>query len=112
MEEQKIQNDNEGGENMEQMQPSEKKRSFGPMFGIILVIILLVLGGFYLWGQKLNQEKVMTAEEILQQEDPLLSDIESQSSSDEISNIEDDLDAINLDDLDAELENIDQEFNF
>lgn len=107
-----TQNNNEVSENTEQMQPVSKKLSFGPVLGIILIIILLVLGGFYLWGQKLNTGGVMTAEEILQQEDPLLVDIESQSTSDEISNIEDDLGAIDLEALDSELENIDQEFNF
>ncbi|MBI5134598.1 MAG: hypothetical protein HZA81_04460 [Candidatus Taylorbacteria bacterium] len=33
------------------------KRSFGPAIGIIVIVILLIIGAFYVWGGKLSEEK-------------------------------------------------------
>lgn len=33
-------------------QPSEKK-SFGPLIGIILIVLVFVIGAFYFWGEKI-----------------------------------------------------------
>ena len=54
----------------------------------------------------------MTAEEISNQEDIVLENLKSQSTSDEIDDIEADLDATDLENLDSELDAIDQELNF
>jgi len=51
----------------------EKKKPVGAIFGIIIIIVLLVLAGFYFWGSHLNINALlnsqtatpeMTAEEI------------------------------------------------
>jgi len=39
---------------MDPMQPSVEKKSFGPIIGIIVIIIVLVIGAFYVWGGKLS----------------------------------------------------------
>ncbi len=88
-----------------------EKKSAGPLFGIIIIVVLIVLAGFYFWAQ-LGDRDVMTAEEIAAEIDPNLESLESQSLSDEIADIEADLDATGLDDLDMELEDIDLELNF
>ncbi len=43
-----------------QSAPSEKK-SFGPLVGIIVIAIALVLGAFYVWGGKLSSTEETAA---------------------------------------------------
>lgn len=97
------------------MSMGSSKKSFGPLFGIIIIIVLLLLAGFYFWGQYLGNQEIeptITADEIMTADDPVLDELETQSASDEIADIEADLDAGDLDALDAELESIDAELNF
>lgn len=35
------------------------KKSFGPLIGIIVIILLLVIGAFYVWGGKLSEEEAL-----------------------------------------------------
>ena len=99
-------------------QTSTPQKQMGPIFGIVIIVILLILGGFYFWGAQLSddsqiQDKTeMTAEEITNQEDTALENLERQSNSDELSDIEADLNATDLDSLDSELDAIDLELNF
>ena len=86
-----------------------EKKSAGPVFGIVIIVVLLILAGFYFWGT-LNDS--MSPEEIEAEADTALVSLETQSTSDEVSDIEADLDATSLDDLDKELEDIDLELNF
>ena len=112
-------------EGMQQAPPQEEasssgqtpQKSMGPMLGIVIIVILLVLGGFYFWGTQIKdrsqvQEVEITAEDIANQEDTTLKNLQSQSTSDEIDDIEADLDATDLENLDSELDAIDQELNF
>ena len=92
-------------------QPDNQEKSFGPLIGIVIIITLLVIGGIYYW---LNLDigagrDEMTAEEILSEKDPQLEALQQQGSSDEVAAIEEDLQATDLEGLDAELEQIDQE---
>lgn len=93
---------------------TNNKKSFGPIFGIIVIIVLLILAGFYFWGNSLRTapQDLPTADEIATQADPALSDLATQETSDEIDAIEADLDATDLEGLDAELDVIDAELNF
>lgn len=34
-----------------------KKSSAGPLFGIIIILVLLVIGAFYIWGERLNEKR-------------------------------------------------------
>ena len=36
-----------------------RKKSFGPLFGIIIILAILVFGAFYLWSERLNEKKTM-----------------------------------------------------
>jgi len=89
-----------------------EKKSAGPLFGIIIIVVLFVLAGFYFWSTQIKDSGSMTAEEIAAEVDPNLESLGSQSTSDEIENIEADLDATGLEGLDQELEDIDLELNF
>ena len=91
--------------------PQEK--TVGPIVGAVIIVVVLVLGGLYFWGQKIAEERTtpQTAEEILEAPDEVLESLEQQGASDEIEDIEKDLNATELENLDAELENIEAELN-
>ena len=87
------------------------KKPMGPIVGVVIIVIVLIFGGLYFWGSQLSEEKEMTAEEIAAQEDTMLIKLQEQSASDEIADIEADLNATDLEGLDAELDQIDQDLN-
>jgi len=94
-------------------EPPTSEKSYGPLVGIIVIVIILILAGFYFWGGSLadraeeaplqdNTEEVSKTTEVGA---PL-------SESDEIGDLEAELNGTDLDNLDAELEDIDAELNF
>jgi uncharacterized protein HemX len=99
-------------------QSGPNKKSIGPIIGIAIIVVIIIFGGLYYWGGKINKQELRsaqentTAEEILSQEDASLESLQVQSTSDEIADIEADLDMTDLENLDAELDNIDIELNF
>jgi len=34
-----------------------KDNSVGPMVGVIIIVLILVLGGLYFWGERLNAQR-------------------------------------------------------
>ncbi|MAG12540.1 hypothetical protein CL630_01880 [bacterium] len=96
--------------------PGQKKVSAqtGPIIGSIVIIIVLVLGGLYFIGEKVNDEGLFepSMEEIQKAPDEILGTLQEQGASDAVEEIEEDLDATILDNLDAELQNIEVELNF
>ena len=89
-------------------QTSENKPA-GPVIGAVIIILILVVGALYFWGAKLNKEANQTPEDILGGEDKTLEQLQTQSTSTEIGDIEADLNVTDLDNLDADLQNIDKE---
>ncbi len=95
-----------------------KKKSVGPIIGIAIIVIIIIFGGLYYWGAQINTQEIkdeqesLTAEQIESQEDLSVKQLETQSTSDEIADIETDINATDLENLDQELENIDLEFSF
>lgn len=74
--------------------------SVGPMIGVIIILAVIVLGGLYFWGQRVDRsDNALNGDDTVAE----LEQIESQSSSDEVSSIEADLEATDIDSLDAEL---------
>ncbi len=65
------------------VQPTAKK-SYGPMLGVIIIIVVLVLGAFYIWGGKLST----TAKD-----DAATTSLAPVSNSDDVNSIEADLTA-------------------
>ncbi len=89
--------------------------SLGPIIGIIVVVAILVLGGLYYWSKEMlsnkSDDEAMLEIEQMQQDtsadaqavnDPTAQKLNSQSSSDDIGSISQDLKATNLN-LNAEL---------
>lgn len=75
--------------------------SVGPIIGTIIILAVIVLGGLYFWGQRAEQ-RAMTAEEL----QATVEDIQSQSTSDAPADIQADLNATDIDNIDAELQGI------
>lgn len=93
------------------------KKPVGPIIGIAIIVVIMIFGGLYYWGAQISkQNKVkqenLTAEQIGSQTDNAALQLQAQSQSDEIADIETDLNTTDLENLDQELENIDLEFNF
>lgn len=84
------------------MMPEPQKKSMGPMIGLLIILIVIILGGLYFWNQTADMpyENTSTDE---------LGVIQQQGTSDEVSSIETDLQATVIDSIDTELGNIDAE---
>jgi hypothetical protein len=85
-------------------QPKKQEGAVGPIIGSIIIIALIVLGGLYYWGSIINSNQKnedVKAEETI----PALSE------SDEIIDIEEDLEATNLNEIDELLNDIDVEID-
>lgn len=86
---------------------NEPERKYGPLIGIIIIITLLVVGGFYLWGSQIAERaNVETTEEV---QDEMTETLREQSTSDEVNAIEGDLEATSIESIDAELGDIESE---
>jgi hypothetical protein len=108
------------GSQMPPMQQEPQKSSVGPVAGAVIVILLLVAGGLYFWGAQLNKEQANDVPFIPSNETSqdtnanLTSDtgagLPPQSSSDDVSSIEADANAMDMSQLEsqnnAELNNI------
>ena len=90
--------------------PAPPKHSIGPVAGAIIVILLLIAGGLYFWGAQLNQQQDMPP--YIPSDDMSTNDsanitadtgagLPPQSSSDDVSSIEADAHAMNMEQLDA-----------
>lgn len=93
--------------------PQKNESSIGSIIGTIIVIAIIILGGLYFWGKrideaKLKQDLVITEEEVpaAQTSDENLeaNAIKSVSASDDVTSLEAELNATNFDGLSAELE--------
>jgi hypothetical protein len=81
-----------------QSQP-EKKSSIGPLFAVIVILALIIIGGLYFFQMRSSQ-KVFVPEIPVEQPDAITESLNQQSGSDELDAIEADLNATDLDSLD------------
>lgn len=88
---------------------TSENRPAGPVIGAVIIILILVVGALYFWGAKLNKEANQTPEDILNAEDQTVDQLQTQSTSTEIDDINVDLNVTDLNNLDADLKNIDKE---
>jgi hypothetical protein len=98
--------------------PQGERKSMGALIGSIIIILILVLGGLYLYSVRIaprieqgqtNQEMIIetdqtAAETIINAPDETLSQLSAQDTSDEPEAIEKDLNATDLSDLDKDLQ--------
>ena len=75
--------------------------STGPVIGTIIILAVIVLGGLYFWGQRASNQ-ALTPEQIQEQ----VNMIQDQSTSDVPADIEADLNATDINNIDSQLEGI------
>ena len=87
------------------------KGTVGPLIGAAIIVGLLIMGGLYYWGAALNEreENSLSEEETSNLPDAMTQELSTQSSSDEVGDIEADLEATSFTDIDAELDDIESE---
>ena len=90
----------------------------GPILGILVIVLVLILAGLYLWGSVLSTQNTPLPEKPVINNEPEtpraetdVKILQTQSASDELSTIDADLSSTNLDSLDADLTAIDAEIN-
>ncbi len=69
------------------MEEQKNSNGIGALVGTIIVILILIVGGFYFYGQRVEKQKQLEASAL------------QASSSDEIVDIENDINALDLDSL-------------
>lgn len=99
----------------------EHMSHLGPILGVLIVVLVLILGGLYLWGATLSEapQSAPVAEPVpmpVENEEPETpraeadtSILETVSTSDTLDALETDLENTNLDTLDSEMQAIDAE---
>lgn len=82
------------------------ENSAGPVIATVIILAVIILGGLYFWGERSNQRDVKDADAnsaAAANTDQTTAAIRSQSSSDDISSIEADLNNTNTEAIDADL---------
>ena len=90
----------------------------GPILGVLLIVLVIILGGLYLWGATLDQQVATAPKQNIENNEPETprANADAQilgtvSSSDSLEAIETDLESTNLDTLDSELAEMEREIN-
>jgi hypothetical protein len=98
--------------------PTQEERNLGPAIGVIVIIALIVLGGLYFWGQRIDRKSPAPMEANSMQDMPAaqletpgadLGSLEAQGTSDDITSISADIEATNLSELGTEVNAMNQE---
>jgi FtsZ-interacting cell division protein ZipA len=88
------------------METQTNKSSIGGIIGTIIIIAVIILGGLYFWGKRIEESKIK--QDLMAQDENVYESneaavIKSLNTSDDLNSIESDLNNSNLDDLGQEL---------
>ena len=77
------------------------ENSIGPVIAIIIVLLMVILGGVYFWGERNNSVQPASQEVVVNEAnvDAVSGKIMQQSTSDESASIEADLNGTDVDNL-------------
>lgn len=81
-----------------------EKSTSGPIIGVTIIVILLIIGGVYFWYTAIEQDKEKNKLPTIQsggETDAIVNKLESQGTSDKITDIETDLKSTDLKNLDS-----------
>ncbi|MEX0652140.1 MAG: hypothetical protein WD509_01465 [Candidatus Paceibacterota bacterium] len=90
--------------NTPQGNSTEEHASSGPLVGVAIIILVLIVGGIYFWNTEVNNHKGDATQET--SAEATVDALNTQGTSDEVAAIEADLDTTDLDNLDAELDDL------
>lgn len=82
-----------------------KESALGSIVGVAIIIIILIAGGIYFWSTTVVQEESTVVKSTIEA-DKIVNQLGTQGTSDEIADIEADLNTTDLDNLDSELEDL------
>ncbi|MCK4386610.1 MAG: hypothetical protein KAV41_00800 [Candidatus Pacebacteria bacterium] len=87
------------------------KKQTGSLVGVIIIIVILIIGGLYFWGSKITpqieDEAVPAAEDAAEIADPATEALGDVSESDELGDIEADLEMTDIDAIDIDANQVD-----
>lgn len=83
----------------------KKERKLGPIIGVLVIVIVLIIAGLYFFGKKLNTEAPIDTQTETMASDQTSAAVTSTSST----SSNDDVDSISAD-LDAQLQDVDYSF--
>ena len=92
---------------------AQKDGTTGPLIGSIIIILIIIIGGLYFFSSLISAKKVQVqTEQVLEEQNKTLQieQTAKQSESDNVSSIEADLNATNIDTVDKDLSDIEKEF--
>ena len=91
----------------------QNKSSIGSIIGTIIIIALIILGGLYFWGKRIEESKATQSAMMKEETAPTVTmgqvvdqeatAIKSMSSGDDVSSIETDLNKTDLNNLSPEV---------
>lgn len=85
---------------------SPERESKGPVVGIVVIIVLLILGGVYLWQSKSVETPVNNGDQTASTTDEMTANLSTQGSSTDPKDIEADVNATSYDGIDKEVAQI------
>ena len=91
------------------MEPQQQKSGVGPIIGTVIIIALIILGGLYFWGKRVEESKATqnlvtgSVESTATVDQMEANAIKSVTPANDTTSIQADLNATNLDDLQPEL---------
>ncbi|MEK7588820.1 MAG: hypothetical protein AAB438_03310 [Patescibacteria group bacterium] len=88
------------------MEPTMEKKSNGALIGSIIVILVLVLGGVYVWMSKTNEPATQEIQENNTNNQNTVEGAAAIQAYDELSNIEQDLNNTTVEDITVDVETV------
>jgi hypothetical protein len=86
------------------MEETKNEGSLGPIVGTIIILLVIILGGLYFWGERVKRMNTIPRDvSTEEQTDQDIESITTQSSSDATADIEADLNATDVDSIDPNL---------
>jgi hypothetical protein len=88
-----------------EVENKEEQKHMGPLMGIVIIIVILVFGGLYFWGARINNAEYEKEEipQILGDDGSKIIPQDGNPISDSPENIETDFSTSDFDDLDAQI---------
>jgi len=98
------------GEQIQMSPAPQDEKSIGPAIGVIIIILALVLGGLYFWGQtETNRTQNIEGQEASADAQAEIQLLQSQGESDDLDSIEADLNNTDFSGLGSEMNSIETE---